>query len=67
MDTIDIMLVLVIVGILLHLVNTTLPLVGWMKTIINALSMLLVIVWLINLYGAHVRASSTTGVFVKTK
>lgn len=45
-----IIVVLIIVGVLLYLVNTIIPMPHWIKTVINALAGIFVLLWILNLF-----------------
>ncbi len=51
MSIIGLILVLIIIGVALYLVNTTIPMDGKIKTIINVVVILLVLIWLLNVFG----------------
>lgn len=51
MSLISIVIVLIVVGFLLWLVNTYIPMAGSIKTILNAVVIIVVIIWLLNAFG----------------
>lgn len=51
MSLIGILLTLIIVGVLLWLVNTFIPMAASIKTILNAIVVILVILWLLSVFG----------------
>jgi hypothetical protein len=51
MPLLSIVLVLIVVGVLLWLVNTYIPMDGKIKTILNAVVVIVVIVWLLQVFG----------------
>lgn len=51
MSLISLILVLVIVGVLLWLINTYIPMDGKIKTIMNVLVVIVVILWLLQSFG----------------
>ncbi len=51
MSLISIVIVLIIVGFLLWLVNTYVPMAGSIKTILNAVVVICVILWLLSAFG----------------
>jgi hypothetical protein len=51
MPIFNILLVLIIVGVLLWLVNTYIPMDGKIKRIFNIVVVILVIVWLLRVFG----------------
>jgi hypothetical protein len=48
---IELFVVLVIVGVLLYLLNTYVPMAAPIKTIINVLVILFVIIWVLSFFG----------------
>jgi hypothetical protein len=51
MPLIQIFVVLIVVGVLLWLVNRFLPMAGSIKSILNAVVVILVVLWLLNVFG----------------
>lgn len=51
MPLIQICIVLIVVGILLWLVNRFIPMAGSIKSILNAVVVVVVVVWLLNVFG----------------
>jgi len=51
MPLIEIFVVLIVVGILLWLVNNYIPMAGSIKSILNAVVVIVVVVWLLNVFG----------------
>jgi hypothetical protein len=51
MSLVSILLVLIIVGVLLGLINTYIPMAGSIKSILNAVVIIAVIVWLLSVFG----------------
>lgn len=51
MSIISIIIVLVIIGFLLWLINTYIPMAGSIKTILNAVVIICVILWLLSVFG----------------
>jgi hypothetical protein len=51
MPLIQVALSLIVVGVLLWLVNTYIPMARSIKTILNAVVVIVVVVWLLNLFG----------------
>ena len=51
MPLLSIVLVLIVVGVLLWLMNTYIPMDGKIKTILNAVVVIVVIVWLLQVFG----------------
>ena len=48
---VQILIALVVVGVLLWLVNTFIPMAGSIKSILNAVVVIVVVVWLLNVFG----------------
>ena len=60
MPLLQIVMVLVVVGVLLWLVNSFIPMQGQIKSILNAVVVITVVLWLLNIFGlfhslSHVR------------
>jgi hypothetical protein len=51
MPLIHVVLVLIVVGVLLWLVNSYIPMAGSIKTILNAVVVIAVVLWLLNIFG----------------
>ncbi|MEQ1719289.1 MAG: Thivi_2564 family membrane protein [Hyphomicrobium sp.] len=51
MDVVHIILTLVVVGVLLWLVNTYIPMDGKIKSILNGVVVILVVLWLLQGFG----------------
>jgi hypothetical protein len=51
MSLLTILLVLVVVGVLLWLVNTYIPMDRKIKNILNAVVVIIVIIWLLKVFG----------------
>lgn len=51
MPIIQLIILLIVVGVLLWLVNTYIPMDGKIKTIINVVVVVLVVLWLLGLFG----------------
>jgi len=51
MPLLPILLTLIVVGILLWLVNSFIPMAGSIKSILNAVVVIVVVVWLLNVFG----------------
>jgi len=51
MSLITIVLTLIVVGILLWLTNTFIPMDGKIKKVLNIVVMLVVVLWLLNVFG----------------
>jgi len=51
MPLVQILMVLIVVGVLLWLVNNFIPMAGSIKSIFNAVVVIVVVVWLLNVFG----------------
>jgi hypothetical protein len=51
MSLISILITLVIIGVVLWLINTYVPMDGKIKTILNVVAVIIVILWLLNVFG----------------
>ncbi len=51
MPLIHVVVVLVVVGVLLWLVNSYIPMAGSIKTILNAVVVIAVVIWLLTVFG----------------
>ena len=51
MPLFQVLVVLIVVGVLLWLVNTFIPMAGSIKSILNAVVVICVVVWLLNVFG----------------
>ena len=51
MPIIQILLVLIVVGFLLWLVNSFIPMAGSIKKILNVVVVIAVVLWLLNIFG----------------
>jgi hypothetical protein len=51
MPLLQILIVLVVVGVLLWLVNSYIPMQGTIKSILNAVMVICVVLWLLNVFG----------------
>lgn len=51
MSLLTLILVLIVVGVLLWLVNNYIPMDGKIKSILNAVVVILVVVWLLQVFG----------------
>jgi hypothetical protein len=47
----QIVMVLIVVGVLLRLINRFIPMAGSIKTILNAVAVIVVVLWLLNVFG----------------
>ena len=51
MSLISIVITLIVVGVLLWLVNTYIPMDGKIKKVLNIVVMVVVVLWLLNIFG----------------
>jgi hypothetical protein len=51
MPLIQVVVVLIVVGVLLWLVNRFIPMAGSIKTILNAVVVIAVVLWLLSVFG----------------
>ena len=51
MPLLTVVLTLIVVGVLLWLVNTYIPMAGSIKTILNAVVVIAVVLWLLSVFG----------------
>jgi hypothetical protein len=51
MPLINLVAVLIVVGILLWLINRYIPMAGSIKSILNAVVVIVVVFWLLNVFG----------------
>ena len=51
MPLLHIFLVLIVVGVLLWLVNSYVPMARSIKSILNAVAVIVVVLWLLNVFG----------------
>jgi hypothetical protein len=51
MPLLPVLLSLIVVGVLLWLVNTYIPMAASIKSILNAVVVIIVVVWLLNVFG----------------
>jgi len=63
MPLIQIVMVLIVVGVVLCLINRFIPMQGTIKSILNAVVVIAVVLWLLNVFGlfssfSHIRVGS---------
>ena len=51
MPLVQVVLVLIVIGLVLSLINLYIPMAGSIKSILNAVVVIAVIVWLLNVFG----------------
>jgi hypothetical protein len=51
MPLLTVLLILIVAGVLLWLVNTYIPMDGKIKTILNVVVVIIVVVWLLKIFG----------------
>lgn len=57
MSIITIVLVLIVVGVLMWLINTFIPMAAPIKTLLNVVVLIILIIWLLQVFGviSHLR------------
>lgn len=50
---VTVIITIIIVGVLLYLVNTYIPMAAPMKNILNIVVLLLVVLWLLSVFGVY--------------
>lgn len=63
MPLVQIVIALIVVGVLLWLVNSFIPMAGSIKSILNAVVIICVVLWLLNVFGLF---HSLSGIHVGT-
>lgn len=63
MPLVEVVVVLIVVGVLLWLVNTYIPMAAPIKSLLNAVVVIVLVVWLLKVFGlwhylTHLRAGS---------
>ncbi len=51
MPLIEIVVVLIVVGVLLWLINTYIPMAGPIKSLLNAVVVIVLVVWILQVFG----------------
>jgi hypothetical protein len=51
MPLINVIVVLVVVGVILWLINSYIPMAGSIKSILNAVVIIVVVLWLLSVFG----------------
>ena len=51
MPLIHVVIVLVVVGVILYLINNYIPMAGSIKSILNAVVIIVVVLWLLSVFG----------------
>lgn len=51
MPLVEVVIALIVVGVLLWLVNTFIPMAGSIKSILNAVVVIAVVIWLLGVFG----------------
>lgn len=51
MPLIHVIIVLIVVGVILWLINNYIPMAGSIKTILNAVVIIVVVLWLLSVFG----------------
>lgn len=50
---VSIIVSLILVGVLLYVVNDVIPMPDWVKKLINVIAMVVVLVWLLDVFGVY--------------
>lgn len=58
MPLLQVVMTLIVVGVLLWLVNRLIPMAGSIKSILNAVVVIAVVVWILNIFGLFNSLSS---------
>lgn len=58
MPILHIILILIVIGVILWLVNTKIPMQPWVKTLLNVIVIIFIIVWLLKITGLWSSLSS---------
>ncbi len=58
MSLVSLVIVLIVVGVLLWLVNSYIPMDGKIKNILNVVVLIVVVLWLLNVFGVLPAANS---------
>jgi len=51
MPLLQVLVILIVVGVLLWLVNSFIPMQGTIKSILNAIVVIVVVLWLLDIFG----------------
>ena len=51
MPLVHVLVVLIVVGVVLYLINTYIPMAGSIKAILNAVVVIFVVLWLLSVFG----------------
>ena len=51
MPLVHVIIVLVVVGVILYLINSYIPMAGSIKSILNAVVVIAVVLWLLSVFG----------------
>ncbi|MGE5817374.1 MAG: Thivi_2564 family membrane protein [Deltaproteobacteria bacterium] len=51
MPLVQVVVILIVVGVLLGLINRYIPMAGSIKSILNAVVVIVVVLWLLNIFG----------------
>lgn len=54
MDLFSLIIILVVIGLALYLINTYIPMDGKVKSILNAVVIIVLVVWLLSLFIGYV-------------
>lgn len=51
MPLVEVVIVLIVIGVIMGLINRYIPMAGSIKAILNAFVVIVVVLWLLNLFG----------------
>ncbi len=51
MPLIEIVIVLIVVGVILWLINTFIPMAGPIKSLLNAVVVIVLVIWILKIFG----------------
>ena len=51
MNLIHVILVIVVVGVVMYLINSFIPMAGAIKSLLNILVMIVLVIWLLQIFG----------------
>ena len=60
MPILHVLVVLIVIGVLLWLVNTYIPMDGKIKQILNIVAIIAVVIWLLNVFGVFAYLGGVT-------
>ncbi|MGK2905193.1 MAG: Thivi_2564 family membrane protein [Desulfuromonadales bacterium] len=60
MPLVQVVIILIVIGVLLWIINRFIPMAGSIKTILNAVVVIAVVLWLLSVFGILSSLSSIT-------